>query len=449
MHPNPDAPPTSTVTSTPSAPPAATPLRWALPSWLSAVLPAPVGLGWRDVLRLVAGVTLALLLTAWLSRGWGSGVWTLGGWQPAPSMGGVPGTWLAAHAQGLPWMVASLGATAMLVFGTPSSPTAQPWPVLAGTALAAIVGTLVGQQVGDAVIACALAVGVTVLLMVALRCMHPPAAGLAALIVLERLDGTGLLLYPIGPNLLVLLACAVAFHAATGVRYPAVRVIRPAAATAAHPAGFVAADLDAALRRHNQVLDISRADLQALLLLTEQMAFERTIARLRCADIMSSPAFAVEPDVPLQRAWDLMQQRRIKAMPVVNAQRQVLGMLAANDFMRQWANNAPAAAATSGGWSQMLSQRLRQMVRGSADATPQRSALKVADCMDAQAQPVSANTPLLELLPRLSTGGVHHLAVVDEQGQLAGIVTQTDLVRALGRSLAPSHPASAQHTNSA
>lgn len=343
-------------------------------------------------------------------------------------------------------MVASLGATAMLVFGTPSSPTAQPWPVLAGTALAAIVGTLVGQQVGDAVIACALAVGGTVMLMVALRCMHPPAAGLAALIVLERLDGVGLLLYPIGPNVIVLLACAVVFHAATGVRYPAVRAIRSAAATAAHPAGFVAADLDAALRRHNQVLDISRADLQALLLLTEQMAFERTIARLRCADIMTSPAFAVEPDVPLQRAWDLMQQRRIKAMPVVNAQRQVLGMLAANDFMRQWAH-VPATAATSGGWSQMLSQRLRQMVRGSADATPQRSALKVADCMDAQAQPVGIYTPLLELLPRLSAGGIHHLAVVDEQGQLAGIVTQTDLVRALGRSLTPSHPASAQNTN--
>ena len=61
------------------------------------------------------------------------------------------------------WMVSSLGASAMLLFGMPASPMAQPWPVLVGTVLSALVGAGVQMLIPDTAIACAVAVGLSVI----------------------------------------------------------------------------------------------------------------------------------------------------------------------------------------------------------------------------------------------------------------------------------------------
>lgn len=349
-------------TPSPAAPSLArTTWRWLRRRW-HALLPSPVGLGPLELARIAAGIVLGLLITAWLARAAGTGVWTLGGWQPPTGtlaalaawaeVGITPAKMLSEH---LPWMVASMGATAMLVFATPSSPMAQPWPVLAGTLVAAAVGTLAQRHVGDAVIGCALAVGATVALMAALRCMHPPAAGLAALLVLERVDGTALLLFPIALNVVVLLLCAWVFHRATGVRYPtwgghassvSQAADRNAAPTAAQPlaeakaadANVSDADLNAALRQYGQVLDIGRDDLVALIALANQASHIRRWHERRCAQLMREPAPAVEADVPLTHALSHMQSHGLQALPVVDAQRRVLGVITSDAILAHWAN---------------------------------------------------------------------------------------------------------------
>ena len=45
----------------------------------------------------------------------------------------------------------------------------------------------------------------------------------------------------------------------------------------------------------------------------------------------------------------------------------------------------------------------------------------------------SAGSQALDLLPLFSAQGHHHLPVIDADKRLVGILTQTDLVRALGR----------------
>jgi len=43
--------------------------------------------------------------------------------------------------------------------------------------------------------------------------------------------------------------------------------------------------------------------------------------------------------------------------------------------------------------------------------------------------------PVMELVPLFSRGGHHHMPIVDGQGRLAGVITQSDLVRALATAL--------------
>ena len=360
--------------------------------WLLNFWPSPVRISYAEAMRMAVGVVLGLLVTAFISRWWGGAT---------PEM----------------WMVSSLGASAVLLFGMPASPMAQPWPVLGGTVVSALVGAAAQMVIADSAIACAVAVGVAIMLMVPLRCMHPPGAGIAAYVVLDHINGVQLVAFPIMFNVVVLLMCAVIYNALTGKRYPHPQHSLQKV-TAPQPQGlFSSEDLDAALKHYNQVLDVSRADLEGLMLIAGRFAFNRNFGNKRCVDIMSQPVFAVEPQVSLKEAWALMQEKRVKALPVVTQERRVVGMIAISDFIEQ----------TPWPESQGIMQRLKRVVLGAGS----ESAGAVKDLMDEQPPVVRADCLLVDLVPLFSAGGCHHMSVVDAQGKLLGIVTQTDLIRAL------------------
>ena len=80
----------------------------------------------------------------------------------------------------VPLIVAPMGASAVLVFAVPASPLAQPWPVVGGNAISALVGVVVARVVADPVIAVGLAVSLAIAAMSLTRSLHPPG-GAAAL----------------------------------------------------------------------------------------------------------------------------------------------------------------------------------------------------------------------------------------------------------------------------
>lgn len=359
--------------------------------WLRHFWPAPLGIDGRERLRVIVGVVLGVFLTAVLSRWWGGG----------------------DHAHG-PWMLGSLGASAILVFGMPSSPLAQPWPVLGGSTLSAVVGAVCAALVPDPAMAGALAVGLSVALMVPLRCLHPPGGGMALYVVLTAGDGWHLAAFPILFNVLLLLVAGVVYNSLTGRRYPHPQ--QSPARTAVAQGAFTASDVDAALAHYNQVLDVSRADLEGLLQLAGRAAFQRTLGEVRCADIMSKPPFAVEAGVSLKDAWTLMRAEQIKALPVVDAGRLVIGIVTVADFMRL------ADLDTHEG----LGGRLRKLVMGRAGKPG-----SVGEIMSSPVQVGSVAQHAMDLVPLFSHGGHHHLPIVDLEDRLVGVITQTDLVRTL------------------
>ncbi|WP_082608321.1 HPP family protein [Acidovorax sp. Root219] len=396
------APPSSPIPPSPAQEPdpvsssspraaARLPPRARIVRWLRHFWPAPLGIDGRERLRFIVGAVLGIFLTAVLSRWWAGG----------------------GHAHG-PWMLGALGASAVLVFGMPSSPLAQPWPVLGGSTLSAMVGALCAALVPDPALAGALAVGLAIALMVPLRCLHPPGGSMALYVVLTAGDGLHLAAFPVLFNVLVLLLAGVVYNSLTGRSYPHPQ--QSPARTAVAKGAFAASDVDAALAHYNQVLDVSRADLEGLLQLAGRAAFQRTLGEVRCADIMSRPAMAVEQGISLKDAWTLMRTEKIKALPVVDADRQVLGIVTVADFMRL----------ANLDLHEGLGQRLRALVKGRGGQPA-----SVGEIMSHPVQVARVGQHAMDLVPLFSQGGHHHIPIVDEGGHLVGIITQTDLVRTL------------------
>jgi CBS domain-containing membrane protein len=381
---------------------------------LRAYWPAPMVIDTRERVRVSLGAGLGLLLTGLLSL-----------WLGRPAA--IEGLGLAPLT---PWLVAPLGASAVLVFGVPASPLAQPWSVIGGNTLSALIGVLCVHWVPWPVLAAPLAAGLAVALMLKLRCLHPPGGASALFTVLAGVTDWRFALFPILLNSLLLVAAGVAYNSLTGRRYPHVAVPPAAPTTPATPAmpwaeatpRFTDADLDVALKQYNQLLDLPRDDLRDLLETAEAQAHQRRLSRLHCSDIMTPDPAAVQFGTSLHEAWTLLHQRQVKALPVVDRYQHIVGIVTLADFMR---------AAGFDGLAQG-DQKLRRLLR-TTDGDHADKPEVVGQIMTRQVRVAAAHRSLAELLPLLSASGHHHIPVVGDQGRLLGMVTQSDVITALMR----------------
>lgn len=114
--------------------------------------------------------------------------------------------------QGNAWVVASMGASALLLFAAPEGELSQPWPLLGGQLVSALAGVVSVQLVADPWLAAPLAVALAIGAMQSLHCFHPPGGATALAAVLGgpsvQALGFGYLFAPVLINVLTLLATA-------------------------------------------------------------------------------------------------------------------------------------------------------------------------------------------------------------------------------------------------
>ena len=370
----------------------------------------------RERARDVAGAVLGLLLTGGLSWwAWGAGS---------------------------VWLGAPMGASAVLLFAVPSSPLAQPWPVVVGNLMAALVGVLVYRTLGSSPLSAALAGGLALALMFPLRCVHPPSGAVAITAVVGGTAvhdlGFGFALVPIALNSTVLVACAVLWRRVTHnhvAPHPVVHANRHHTTDAAPQdrIGMTSADLDAALRSFNELFDIDSESLEQVLRHAQALAWQRRLGSVRCADIMSRDLVTVEFATPLREAWTLLHRHRIRALPVVDRARRVIGVVTMVDFLKH-AQLDPRDHLS-------LGQRIRRLLAPTPGDCSDKVEV-VGQIMTSPVHTVAEQDPVVDLVPRLSDDGMHHLPVVDAERRLSGMVTQSDLVAALYRAQSATPPSS-------
>lgn len=169
----------------------------------------------------------------------------------------------------LPWLAVSMGASAVLLFVVPSSPMAQPWPIVGGNGISALVGFATGRAFGHGAIACGAAVALAIAAMSISRSLHPPGGGAA----LTGVIGGALVeeagwLFPLAPVALdaaILVAVGWAFHRLAGRAYPHRHPSPASPAPAVAGPGVGDEDLDAVLASMGEAFDIEREDLRRLL----------------------------------------------------------------------------------------------------------------------------------------------------------------------------------------
>lgn len=123
-------------------------------------------------------------------------------------------------------IVASMGASAVLLFAVPHGPLSQPWPLIGSHLLSAFIGISCALLISDPLLAAPVAVGASIGIMYYLKCIHPPggATALTAVVGGEAVHQLGyeFMLTPVLLNVLAIFAVAMIFNALFyWRRYPA------------------------------------------------------------------------------------------------------------------------------------------------------------------------------------------------------------------------------------
>ncbi len=325
-------------------------------------------------------------------------------------------------------LLASMGASSVLLFGLPNSPLAKPWSFVGGHLISATVGLLCSHLFTDLALMAAVTIGCVLFVMYLFECMHPPGGATALVPVIASADtvlGYDFLLYPVALNVFVMLAVALLlqkFWLKQGMQKPSQQydpIHLHHDKSPLNRLGLQTEDLLSALNSFDTVIDISEQDLERLYHQAQLHAYQRKSGEIRCTDIMSRDLITVKPDTAVATAWQLLRKHKISMLPVVNDEQHLLGVISTVDFLKNL--KVPHY------WG-LLRHVNQLLLRNKHSSQYKRN---VADIMVSKLTVAHEHEHIAALVPVLSDQGLHHIPVLNDQQQLVGVITQSDLIAAL------------------
>ena len=149
------------------------------------------------------------------------------------------------------------------------------------------------------------------------------------------------------------------------------------------------------------------------------------MGELTIADLMTSAPAAVRPTASLAEATACMVDQRVSGVPVIDADRHVVGILTEGDLLRR----AELATQPAASWL-----RDHFLTRDAAGIYVRGHSRQVAEIMTSPVHCVALAAPLLQAIEIMTEKNVRRLPVT-EDGVLVGIISRWDFVRRLNELL--------------
>jgi CBS domain-containing protein len=141
---------------------------------------------------------------------------------------------------------------------------------------------------------------------------------------------------------------------------------------------------------------------------------------LTVADMMTARVVVARAAMPLKEAASVLATHHISALPVLDPDDRLVGMVSERDLLAKQAHPLPEPVR----WWQR--RRTRREIRRAAGDT-------VGHVMTTDPVTIAPNLPLAEAARRMTDHELKHLPVIDDKGALVGIVSRADLLGAFLR----------------
>ncbi len=183
------------------------------------------------------------------------------------------------------FLIASMGASSLMLFVLPTSPLSQPWPLFGGHMVSGFIGISCALLINDIVIASAVSVTLAITAMMYLRCLHPPggATALIPILMVSEVQEVGFqfIFFPIAINTLILLLLSLLVNRLVLHRHyashsvPEPLPVQEETEAIIQSSPFTAEDLTFAFEMMDNYIDVDEDDLFRIYALATTHAEER------------------------------------------------------------------------------------------------------------------------------------------------------------------------------
>ncbi|MDG2236594.1 MAG: HPP family protein [Arenicellales bacterium] len=239
-------------------------------------------------------------------------------------------------------IVASAGASAILIFAVPHGRLSQPWPVLFGHFICAIIGVSCAQWLGTGPISAAVTVSLCMGAMSIGRCVHPPAGATALTAVLGGSVITDLgysyVLTPVLVNMVTLVVAAILINLPfRWRRYPASLYWQRRKPL---PPSVDRSDLTYALSKIDTFMDINEDDLLRIYELARGHSDKDKIMEIQAGRCFSNGGFGHHWEVrQVSPDYSTDNNARVAYQIIAGTQEGGSGEISLGEF-RAWASYA-------------------------------------------------------------------------------------------------------------
>jgi CBS domain-containing protein len=178
------------------------------------------------------------------------------------------------------------------------------------------------------------------------------------------------------------------------------------------------ADIFAAMQEIPGYLDITPGDFKEVYVLAFRHAQERLLRQVKAREIMTREVAWVKVDTPLREVAELMAQRGVSGVPVLDEADRVVGVISEKDFLKR-----------------MSSQGITSFMAVVAECLKDKGCKAVGirgrqadELMNSPAIAVTEDTPVIEIMRLFKEKSINRAPVLDSQGRLSGIVSRGDLL---------------------
>lgn len=315
-----------------------------------------------------------------------------------------------------PLLIASIGASITIIFVVPSSPMGKTWPLIGGHLVSALIGLGLSAVFDNIIILFTLTITCTIMVMIALKCVHPPGVATALIPVLSQTSNPVDVCFLLDPVLLNVIPLAF-----SGIVYRRWIVSKSSktpqhssnSALSAHDkSSFYFDELHEVLENRNDWLDVDERTIDEIFKQTHLLALEHNNQKLTCEHVMTSEILTLAENDSVYDGLKILQKTKFSAIPIVNIDHKIVGIFSLVDFLLY------------------VEHRKINSFVGLYLLAKKRTSKTIGQYMKRNPVSMHKDQHIARLIPYL-TSGFHHIPIINDSDQLIGMITQSDLIEFL------------------
>jgi len=178
-------------------------------------------------------------------------------------------------------------------------------------------------------------------------------------------------------------------------------------------------DVLKAMQEIGGYLDITFGDFKDLYHIACRHALKRLMHSVKAADIMTEKVISVHKETSAKEIAEIMAERNVSGLPVIDDREHVLGIISEKDFLFQMGKD---------GMKSIMSIITECLGNKACLAAPIRTQ-KAVDIMTSPAITVNGNTPVVDIVNLFAEKNINRVPVINQQLRLVGIVSRADALQ--------------------